>query len=329
VPERIGAFGLVSPVRQSGVSSARAERPTAIAIPHTDEDLMLDRLAKRLVEGAWWQVDDLAEEAIIDRPSACGGGAQHAPCPLGQSADSGRENVPESRRELGYRSLGAARRGARGEELLHEKWIPVRSGEERIEQAVRRWPADGRSDERRDLRTAEGSELDPLNAVDPPELGEVGEDRLAVRDLVRACRDNDQDRVIAQAADEEREKVACRTVGPVQVLDDQHDRALAAEPLEYAKNELEQAGLRLLTGVDAVALVLRSRVELRHQPPELGSPRSQQPRDLSGLEAVDQVAQDFDERCIRKTAVGELETGALEHPTARSAGSFGKLGDES
>jgi hypothetical protein len=72
--------------------------------------------------------------------------------------------------------------------------------------------------------------------------------------LVRAVGDDQAERLLARAAHEERDEVARRPVGPVQVLDREQHGAGAAEALEQREHRLERpalAGARLVVGARA------------------------------------------------------------------------------
>jgi len=72
--------------------------------------------------------------------------------------------------------------------------------------------------------------------------------------LVRAVGDDQAERLLARAAHEERDEVARRPGGPVQVLDREQHGAGAAEALEQREYRLEQpalAGARLVVGARA------------------------------------------------------------------------------
>jgi hypothetical protein len=64
---------------------------------------------------------------------------------------------------------------------------------------------------------------------------------VAAVQLVGAVGDDEAERLRARAAHEEGQEVARRRVGPVQVLEHEDDRPLAAEPLEQRQQRLEHA----------------------------------------------------------------------------------------
>ena len=99
-----------------------------------------------------------------------------------------------------------------------------------------------------------GQQLDELAALEPRQvdaidarlalgLGQPGGQRMAAMQFVAAEGRDDEQPLVARVARQEGEQVAGRTVGPVQVLDDEQDRARLAEPAEQPQRALEDAGL--------------------------------------------------------------------------------------
>ena len=78
-----------------------------------------------------------------------------------------------------------------------------------------------------ELLARERRELDPARAVGPLELGEQRPQRVAAVQLVGAVGADDEHALAAEAARQEGEEGARRAVGPVEVLDHQHDGVLA------------------------------------------------------------------------------------------------------
>jgi hypothetical protein len=65
--------------------------------------------------------------------------------------------------------------------------------------------------------------------------------------LVVAEGDHQQDALPPKVPDQERQKVAGGAVGPMQILDHQHQRSPLAQAPQQPQQQLEQAGLRGLT----------------------------------------------------------------------------------
>ena len=80
------------------------------------------------------------------------------------------------------------------------------------------------------------------------ELGQQRAQRVAAVQLVGPVGDDDEDALAGQAARQERQRLARRAVGPVQVLDHQQHRALASERVEERQQALEHPRLAALLG---------------------------------------------------------------------------------
>ena len=83
----------------------------------------------------------------------------------------------------------------------------------------------------------------PLDAGAALELGQQRAQRVAAVQLVGAVGDDEAQRLGVGAAHEEGEEVARRGVGPVGVLEHEHDRPALAEPVDERQQRLEQARL--------------------------------------------------------------------------------------
>ncbi len=82
-------------------------------------------------------------------------------------------------------------------------------------------------------RRVSAGRLDPLDPVDPVQLGEERPQRVGAVQLVGPVGDDDQHAVQCPlVADQERQQVPAGLVGPVRVLDGQHDRGRLGQPLQ-------------------------------------------------------------------------------------------------
>jgi hypothetical protein len=66
---------------------------------------------------------------------------------------------------------------------------------------------------------------------------------MARSELIRAGGENHRESFGALVADEEGDQVEAGRVGPVEILDHEHDRTLLAEAAEYSEDQLEQTSL--------------------------------------------------------------------------------------
>ena len=77
----------------------------------------------------------------------------------------------------------------------------------------------------------------------PLELSEPGEQRMAALQVVGAERRDDHDPALLEVPGEERQQVAARGIAPVEVLEDEDERPIAAQAVGEEQDQLEQAGL--------------------------------------------------------------------------------------
>jgi hypothetical protein len=143
--------------------------------------------------------------------------------------------------------------------------------------------------------------------------------------FVGAERDHDQQSAQgALVADQERQQVPARPVGPVRVLDHQHHRRVPGQVIERAEYLLEQPrpGLGRITAGVRLA--------------ELGQQPGQPPRGPAGqhrghrvrAHLVHQVAQHRGERGERQPVGAQSQAAAGQHPRARQRRGPAELADQ-
>ena len=140
-------------------------------------------------------------------------------------------------------------------------------------------------------------------------------------ELVGTVGGHDQDAFGTQAAGEEVQDVAGRSVGPVQVLHDDHDRPQLGEPAEEREQALEHPGLRPFG--PARAGLVDDVSELRHESPELA--RRLVEERVGGLrsELPDQAVERLRDRgegqslVAAKADAGAVEDERVDHGRAR------------
>ena len=213
--------------------------------------------------------------------------------------------------------LVAAVGGGR-EQLLGVERVALAALEQPVGELVGRRRVEDRGDLRDQLVAAEAREAEAVDAGRALELGQQRPQRMAAVQLVRAVGDDERERLVARAAHEEGEEVARRLVGPVQVLEHEHDGLDAAQALDQREQRLEHARL-----VGAVAFGSGARrAELRHQ---LGERRARGRRERLGEigAALDKLAGDrpqrVDQRRVRDRRAAQLQAVADEHARARVA----------
>ena len=108
-----------------------------------------------------------------------------------------------------------------GDQLLGEERIAIGPARDRIDQRVRRCPAGDGGQQLDQLVALEPLEVDALDARLALRLGQPARQRMAAMQLVAAERPDDEQTFVARVAGKECEQVARRTIGPVQILDDE------------------------------------------------------------------------------------------------------------
>ena len=275
------------------------------ALGRRDEHLVGDRLARALHQLGRAQPGDRLEQPVRDRAVEHGGGADDGLRGGGEPLDAGEQRVAQ---RLGQQPAVAVL-GVR-EQLLGEQRVALRAAEEPLGQLVRGRLLQDARELRGDLVAVEALERDPLDAGGALQLGQQRAQRVAPVQLVGAVGDDEAERLLARAAHEEREEVARRAVGPVDVLERQQHRAGASELLEQRQHRLEQAalaGARLLVGACADAAQLGQQV---------GERVARARRELLGrvrAHPARERPQRGDERRVRDLRAAELEALAQEH----------------
>ena len=218
---------------------------------------------------------------------------------------------------------GQLRVRARGEQLLGVKRVSLRALEQPRDQ-VRAWPLpEDALDLLGQLFGGERRKRQPAHAAHARELGDKATHRMLSRKLVETKRGDRQDALAPCRANEEREEVARRAVGPVEVLDDEHDRSLARQRSQQPEQQREHPSL-----VRRVCL----RAGLRFSPQLRPQPRQLLPltvgEDVGGDLVMEHVAKRAHDGGVRQLAVGELEAFADEHKLAVGDRTALELGDQ-
>ena len=131
--------------------------------------------------------------------------------------------------------------------------------------------------------------------------------------LVGAVGEHEQDLRVAQAADEQRDELERRAVGPVQVLEHDQQRPVAARAGDRAEHELEQ-----LRGLGPLARERRAvGIELGDESRELRPRVAEQRVELRGRDLVGERAQRLGQRRERHRVAAELHAAADDHAAAR------------
>ena len=156
------------------------------------------------------------------------------------------------------------------------------------------------------LRRFERSQLEPLHATVALDLGEELEGRLELLEIVGTDGEHIQLVRPAGIRKQELDQAARGGVGPLDVVDDNHDRAISPQPVQHAEICLEQAGLRVTVPLEDVVAGRRRGigtwpgVDLGQEPRELDAARPEERGKRCRFSAMDERAQRFDERSVRR-----------------------------
>ncbi len=214
--------------------------------------VMLDGLAQRRLEIVAGHFQDRADGAVPDVPAP--GDRYGADNPLGRRA----ELLEPRQQHLGERPRQAVGRGdsaaepvtaspllpgRRSSQLLGEERVSFRAFRDRCDHAVVGLVTQQRAGETLRVGWVERLEIEPLGHRQPEQLGEQRPQRVLTMHVVRAVRRDDEQPLRAEAGEKEGQQVAGGRVGPMEVLDGEHDGEMGAELGQHAEHRVEQPEL--------------------------------------------------------------------------------------
>ena len=297
----------------------RMPEGVALAVGLLDQHMVGHGFTKPLDQHGLGCRRDVREQPMGDRATGGGDRAQHLLRLRTQRLHAHHEGVPQ---RAGHDAVATLLDG--GEQLFDEEGVALGALEELLShfrvRAVPEYPGElGRQ-----LEAREGRELDAGDGIEAFELGQEAAQRVAAVELVRPVGPDDDQAFVVGGAAEEREEIASGAVGPVQVLDDQHQRMLLSELPKQPHQELEQAGLREFL----VAARLLSAGRIREEPAELASGGSGELGQLVGADLTAQVTQGGDDGGVGQLAVAQLDAVAAQHPRPGGPRAAGELSHE-
>ena len=238
--------------------------------------------------------------------------------PLGllvQPLDPDQQDVPQ---RVGQPGAAAVLEG--GGQFLDEERVALRAAEDAVHQLVVGGAgAEDAGQLGRDLAAAEPRQLQPLDGAQPFEFGEEGAQRVAAVQVVGAVGGDQQHPRAVQGAHQEGEQFPGGAVGPVQVLDGEHEGTFRAEPFEHPRGVLEQPGPAVLVVGFAVRLA-----ELGEQPGQVALAAGGRGLELGAQRAV-QSAQRGGQRRVRQALGADLQTAAERGDRSPVAGPLQEL----
>ena len=204
-----------------------------------DEHLAVDRLADRCEVVALPSPEDRREQPLVEGSADDCGRPEDLGTRIRQCPDLGEEHLGEHVRQ------GRGARARRRDQLLGEQRVAARSlidasGELRI---------GGRPEDRlhldRRLLGRERPQVEHRRTGVAAELCDPAEERVAPREVVRSERQDQEHPLVAEVVEEERDQVARRRIGRLDVLEHGDRRPLDADPAQRVQQLVEQPRLRL------------------------------------------------------------------------------------
>jgi hypothetical protein len=276
-----------------------------------DDDVVRHRLAQTGDELVAGHARGALEQPVADARAGDRGDPQHRRGRRAQRLDAQDQRVDEVRRQ----PFAGGRRG----QLLGEERVALGAREEVVDEA-RVGPAlEDAGQLGDDLIAREALDRHALDDRRALGLGQQRAQRVAAVELVGAVRRDEQHALAAGVAHEEGQEVARRAIGPVDVLEHEHERRVVGQAAQEREQQLDHAALRQ----GAVAVALRA-LELGQQRRQ---PRGRAAEGIGKRVGVD-AAQGSDDRRVGHLAVAEGDALAGQHARPSLARAARELGDE-
>ena len=159
-------------------------------------------------------------------------------------------------------------------------------------------------------------------------LGQPAAQRVAAVKIVRPIGPDDEQSLAAGVPRQEGEQVARRSIRPLQVLDDEQDGRVIAEPTEQPQHALEDVDLEPVRVARRSGRVGHDVRQLGNQPGKLGQGRPGGVGDTARIDVADEGTQGFDDRAERESVVAEGDGATLEDEPAVVAQAVRDFRDE-
>ena len=282
-----------------------------------DQQLLLDRLAQGQMQLGLGQSSHERQQAVR-RPA--GGGRHYAERVLGARREelrTGQQDVAQGGREV----VGIETPVARDvQQLLDEQRDALGALGNEVDQLTVGAMAEDGLDLGGDAVRLKTLQLHPLNSpLLVPARGHASE-RMRAMQLIRSYGQHKQQPAAGGPGDQQREKVEGRPVGPLHVLEREHQRRAGRQPDDDAENQLEQSCRVAIIRRDC----RRALVELGNEPAHLGAGRAQRRVEVAGGQLGGQTAHHLDDRRERDATAVELDAASDQDPCA----SLARLADQ-
>ncbi len=267
-------------------------------------------------------LEDTLEHVELEVAARDRGHRERLAAVIAEAAQAAQQQVPDAVGHAARRRIPVGLRADVVQQLLDEERVALAALCDTAHEPARHLSA------RRDAAISSATSASPSPDNDSrstrPRAAQLRKrfgERVLVADLDRPVGAEDHQRRVLRRAREVAKQQQARLVGPVQVVQEQHQRAKVRGVGQQRGDRLEQAEA-LLLGAEARRPVGGARVlELRHDRGELRAPRGDLHGQLGGRAAGDVVAQRLDERLVGDE--GLLVAAARQHrraPLVRRAG---------
>jgi hypothetical protein len=212
-----------------GLAHQGVAEAVAVPVGRREQDVGADGGPQRLDEVVLGEPGHGGEQPVLHGGAALGDDPGDPLGRLGQALDADEEQIAQGVGEAG----AAALVGGHGQ-LLDEERVAVGAREDLVDLGRVGFGGEDSGDLTADFGAAETAEFDTADGAQPVEFGEQRAQRVAAVDVVGAVGGDDEEAAAAERAEEVGEEVAGRGVGPVQVLQEDDDRAVGGDALQQA-----------------------------------------------------------------------------------------------
>ncbi len=303
--------------QQVGVDRLAHQRvPERVFVTRGGEDVREHGLPGQPVQFVRRAVEHGLEQRVLDAETAGGDDAQQTLGGFAEPFVAREQQLAERVRHLVLRAeVGDP------DELLDEERDALAEGVDAVDRRRLRLVPQELRGHLRDLGSVQPAEFPPRGTAGAVELAERGAEGVTALHLVGAVRGDQQKLTPLQHPDEEPQQLERGGVGPVEVFEDHHDRAVGRDVLEEHGDELVQPLGARPGGLGGAVCELGKEKGQRRPAWSRGG------QHLRGAERVDQPTQDLGERRIGRALVAEIEAATGENERGRLHPG-GELGDE-
>ena len=290
-----------------------------------DQDVALDGGAQALVERRVVEVGRDGEQLVGDPASGDARRPNHLARGLVEPVEPDQQHLGEVGGQAAVVGTVVAAGGG-ADELLDEERVALGTLDDHVDLVVgqdRPGPDAEAGDQLADLGGVERLEGHAVHGLEPRPVGHLGAQRVLAVEVVGPVGRHERHRLAERSGEQEAHQVSGRLVGPVEVLDDDHERLLLGGGLEEGVHGFEQRGL--VDGGAALAGLVDHPAAGR-EALEGGVMGGDGGDDLGGggLEA----AEDLGEGEVGQGAVGEVEAVAGDDLPAEVEGAVAQRGEE-